>query len=346
MKYHVEVINPLQSLEWDELVLSFGGYSFFHSRSWAHVLADAYNYKPFYLMIYKNRRPTAALPAFETHSVWTGRKGVSLPFSDHCEPLLSEEACFNDLFDGVIKCARDAKWKTIEFRGGARFFSQYPTVANYNLHVLDLCPNEKDMSKRLRSSTRRNIKKASKQQIDISIDTSLESVKNFYGLNCLTRKHHGLPPQPFNFFKNIHQHILSEDKGIVVLARYQKQIIAGAVFFHFGETATYKYGASHRDYLQLRPNNLVMWEAIKWYSRRGYKQFDLGRSEPDNRGLNQFKNGWGATVRQIAYYRYDLGQKAFVESQTELPSFIHQAFRAMPIPVLRMFGALAYRHMG
>lgn len=346
MTLTIEIIDPLQSREWDEAVLSFDGYSFFHCRSWARVLADAYGYKPFYLMAYQNGRPAAAWPMFETRSVWTGRKGTLLPFSDHCSPLLSDEAFFNDLFGGTIDIGQKMKWKTIEFRGGGRFFGQYPTVANYNLHVLDLYRNEKEMTKRLRSSTRRNIKKAAKQQIDISISTSFESVKNFYGLNCLTRKHHGLPPQPFSFFKKIHKHILSEDKGIVVTARYQKRIIAGAVFFHFGDTAMYKFGASHRDFLNLRPNNLVMWEAIKWYGCRGYNRFDLGRSEPDNQGLNQFKNGWGATVRQIAYYRYDLVRQAFVESEPGIPSVVHQAFRVMPVPMLRVLGAVAYRHMG
>jgi hypothetical protein len=51
-------------------------------------------------------------------------------------------------------------------------------------------------------------------------------------------------------------------------------------------------------------------------------------------------------VRQVAYYRYDLVRQAFVESESKIPSVIHQAFRAMPLPMLRVLGALAYRHIG
>lgn len=346
MKYRTETINPLQSREWDELVLSFKGYSFFHSRSWAHVLADTYGYKPNYLTVFKHGHPVTAWPLFEIHSVLTGRKGVSLPFSDHCEPLLADDSHFNDLIGRVIDHGHRQNWKTIEFRGGGQFLGQTPKAAEYNNHVLDLCENESDLTKRLRSSTRRNINKAAKQGVEILFDTSLEALKHFYALNCLTRKHHGLPPQPFAFFRQIHRHILKEDKGAVVLARHQKRVVAGAVYFHFGDTATYKYGASHRDFLELRPNNLVMWEAIKWYGRRGYKHFDFGRSEPDNQGLNQFKNGWGATVKQVAYYRYDLVRRVFVTSERGIPPVINQAFRLIPVPVLRVLGSLAYRHMG
>ena len=107
----------------------------------------------------------------------------------------------------------------------------------------------------------------------------------------------------------------------------------------------YKFGASHRNYLPLRPNNLVMWEAIKWYGRRGFRQFDLGRSEPDNQGLNQFKDGWGAKATRIAYFRYRLADKEFLSSRATFPPLLSRAFRLMPIPLLRILGVLGYRYL-
>jgi hypothetical protein len=345
MDARVKAIDPLRFPGWDEWVQTFNGHNIFHSRSWARVLARSYGYQPHYLVLYRNGAPQAAWPMLQTQSAWAGRKGVSLPFSDHCAPLVSDEKDFNDLFDEIVSHARRHKWKSIEFRAGERFFKPFPVVANYNLHQLTLSPDEKEMLSRFRSSNRRNIKKAIKAQIDITIEASLEALREFYSLNCLTRQHHGLPPQPFKFFKNIYRYIIKKKMGIVVLARHQDRPIAGAVYFHFGETATYKYGASHRKYLAQRPNNLVMWEAIKWYASLGYKYFDFGRSEPDNKGLNQFKNSWGTTASTIAYYRYDPVRQTFLEKEDALPPFIHHVFRRMPVPVLRILGSMAYRHM-
>jgi lipid II:glycine glycyltransferase (peptidoglycan interpeptide bridge formation enzyme) len=97
----------------------------------------------------------------------------------------------------------------------------------------------------------------------VTFDNSWQSVETFYRLNSITRKHHGIPPQPKKFFKKIFEYIISARKGFVVLALQQGKPIAGAVYFLFGSEAIYKYGASDKEYQPLRPNNLVMWEAIK-----------------------------------------------------------------------------------
>jgi lipid II:glycine glycyltransferase (peptidoglycan interpeptide bridge formation enzyme) len=123
------------------------------------------------------------------------------------------------------------------------------------------------MLKRFRSSTKRNIKKALREKVTVGKYNSPEAIAAFYRLNCMTRKNHGLPPQPISFFNRIFDFVISQNKGDVFLAHYRNKIIAGAVYFHMGRKAIYKYGASKPRYLNVRANNLVMWEAIKFYGR-------------------------------------------------------------------------------
>ena len=73
----------------------------------------------------------------------------------------------------------------------------------------------------------------------------------------------------------------------------RRRPIAASVYFHFGKAAIYKYGASDKRYQHLRPNNLVMWEAIRWCIQDGYTSLSLGRTDLDDEGLRQFKNGLG-----------------------------------------------------
>ena len=108
-----------------------------------------------------------------------------------------------------------------------------------------------------KSNVRRNIRKAEKSMLAIDVSQSLESVKNFYILNCVTRQRHGLPPQPFSFFKNIHKHLLMNGYGKVISARFKGKTIASAIFLGFSDWVIYKYGASDSRYQQLRPNNLI-----------------------------------------------------------------------------------------
>jgi lipid II:glycine glycyltransferase (peptidoglycan interpeptide bridge formation enzyme) len=162
----------------------------------------------------------------------------------------------------------------------------------------------------------------------------------------MTRKHHGLPPQPYHFFKKIYDHIISKNLGFVVLASHENRNIACAVFFHFGDKAIYKYGASDRNYQHLRANNLVMWEAIKWYCQNGYKSLSFGRTESENRGLKQFKTGWGTRENVINYYKYDFKKDTFTTDHLTVTKLQQSFFRKMPIPLLNIFGSLLYRHIG
>src|SRR6266540_5852058 len=77
-------LNPLETPGWDNLVLTHPEASFFHSASWAAVLRDTYGHRPHYFCAMKGERLAATLPVMEVNSTLTGRRGVSLPFTDEC----------------------------------------------------------------------------------------------------------------------------------------------------------------------------------------------------------------------------------------------------------------------
>ena len=346
MPLKLEVINPAHYDDWDNILLSSPDCSFFHSSAWSKVLCETYNYKPNYFTLFDGNRLLALIPVIEINSILTGRRGVSLPFSDYCEPIIDKSVQFKDFLAQIIKHSKKNKWKYLELRGGERLLNDTKPAAQYLGHTLNLSQNEGQIFSSFRNSTVRNIKKAEKTNVDVKLYNSLDSIKQFYILNCMTRKQHGLPPQPFKFFKKVYDHIISKEMGFVVLASYQKKYIAGAVYFHFGEKALYKYGASDRSYQHMRANNLVMWEAIKWYCRNGYKNLCFGRTEAENQGLRQFKSGWGTKEHTVKYYKYNLLTDAFIENSQRIDPLYNKALSKMPIPLLKTMGTLSYKHMG
>jgi hypothetical protein len=170
-------------------------------------------------------------------------------------------------------------------------------------------------------------------------------VAAYYRLHCATRWHHGLPPQPWSFFRKLHEHVIAPGKGIVALAEFQNQWIAGAVFAHHRDRAIFKYGASDPRYQHLRPNNLVMWEAIRWCCRSGMRSLSFGRTELNNEGLAHFKRGWGAAEGRVQYHKFDLRSNRFVGEEKGMKAS-YTAFKVLPLPVLRLAGNLLYRHAG
>jgi hypothetical protein len=346
-----QIIDPTKYPDWDEILLRIPGASFFHSSAWARVLSEAYGYTPLYFTVIENGNLRALVPMMEVDSFLTGRRGVSLPFTDYCEPIVDERIQFQDLLNHIIDYGKKRGWKYLELRGGK---DKLPNASNSECYLgnnLDISRKENEIFLNFRESTRRNIKKGESQGVVVQISERHAAIEEFFRLNCMTRKKHGLPPQPFHFFGKIYQYIICRGLGFVGLASHDGQNIAGAVFLHFGDKAIYKYGASDRKYQELRANNLVMWEGIKWSCNHGYKTFCFGRTELENEGLQQFKSGWGPEEHQIQYLKYDLRQGIFISNNKNPErgtrnAFLNPLFQRLPIPALNVIGSWLYRHMG
>jgi hypothetical protein len=342
----IQIINPLEIPNWDKQVLRLPGSSFFHTVAWAKLLSEAYNYKPTYFTLFRDDEIVGLVPLMEIESVLTGKRGVSLPFTDYCQPIAQNKDQFQDMLYAATDFGRKQNWKYLEIRGGEDFFSDHQSSEQFYGHTLDLTAGSQKIYSNLRDSTRRNIKKAQKEQVSVSISTSLPSIKDFYRLNAMTRKEHGLPPQPYSFFRFLYDYIISKQIGFIVAASYNDIAISANVFFCFGKEVIYKYGASDKTYQNLRPNNLVMWEAIKWSADHGFEKLCFGRTEMENTGLRQFKSGWGSMEHLIRYYRYDLRNDTFVSDTSDIHPLYKNIFRKLPLPILNMIGRILYRHMG
>ena len=339
-----QLLNPLEHDGWDGLLGTHSDSSFFHTAAWAGVLRETYGFNPAYFTVCENTSLLSLLPVMEVNSRLTGRRGVALPFTDFCEMPDYDSTLKNLLIPAAIAYGRQKGWAYLEMRGARELFSDVPAWQSFLSHELKLHKDEGRMFAGFDSATRRAIRKSEKLGVIVEISDSFDAVQSFYALHCKTRKKHGLPPQPSRFFQNIHKHILSRQMGLVVTARRRQNIIAAAIFFHFGAKAIYKYGASDETFQELRGNNLVIWEAIKWYGANGAKALHFGRTSIANEGLRRFKLAWGSDEQTIEYLRYDLQKSCFVTGKDRVIGWYNTVFRALPIPLLRMIGRLLYRH--
>ena len=342
----IQFIDPINLPSWDEDIRRFPQASFFHETAWAKILSESYGYRPAYLTLMHAVEMTALLPVMEVTSFITGTRGVSLPFTDYCEALTFHPEIYNALLDVLKGEGRKRGWRYIELRGGAEYLGDAPAYAFFYTHKLDLSPGTAQLFKNLRDSTRRNIKKSERAGLHVQFESTLDALKEFYRLNCLTRREHGLPPQPWAFFENVFKHIIQPGHGLVANVLHENKVIASNVYFRFGDTAIYKYGASDKRYQNFRANNLLMWEAIRRYADDGCRQLCFGRTEPWNEGLRQFKTGWGTEESIIKYYRYSTLENSFMPARREISSLTKSIFSNMPLFLSRKIGNVLYRHFG
>lgn len=342
---NIKIINPIDFHNWNEQIADLPGSTIFHTSNWTRVLTDSYSYKPRYFCTLSKGKLQNVIPIMEISSPFTGKRGVSLPFSDRVDPIVDDLATFKKIFESIVKFGTSNGWESITFRGGDKFFRSDQSFEFYINSFIQINGSQQNLFNKFKSSTRRNIKKAEASDLKTTVSVTEESVKSFYRLNCLSRKGHGLPPQPFRFFKNIYQYLIDQKKGFVCLSTYENKPVSGVFFLHFNRKAFYKYGASDKRFLHLRPNNLSMWHALKECLKDNIEFIDLGRSEAQHQGLIQYKRGWNAKEEKINYYKYNIKENNFLSKKPNL-YFSNKIFKHFPVSLLKAIGSILYRHVG
>lgn len=66
----------------------------------------------------------------------------------------------------------------------------------------------------------------------------------------------------------------------------------------------YKFNASAPVHLSLRPNDLLIWEAIKYGQTQGYTHLDFGLSDWDQAGLVRYKRKFASEEKTISFLQY------------------------------------------
>jgi hypothetical protein len=342
-------VDPTRDSAWDEALSSLAGRvhpTFFHSTAWARVLRESYGYAPLYLLAKRGQRVCGVLPLIEVNSWLTGRRGVSLPFSDECRPLADDAADEKALLEKAIDLGRDRGWRRFESQGGGDCLAADEASLSFYAHALDLQKPPADLFAGFEQAVRRALRKAEREGVQVERSATADALRAYYSLHCQTRKRHGLPPQPWSFFERLHEHVIAREQGFVMLARHHGRPISGAVFVHGGREALYKYSASDLRHQNLRPSNLVLWHAIQWLSQNGFARLSLGRTSTGNEGLRQFKQGWGTTEYKVAYLKFDYRQNRLVRGEDEAYGWHNAVFQRLPGFAARWAGALLYRHWG
>jgi Acetyltransferase (GNAT) domain len=341
----MRICDPVHNPGWDHLVALHRDAGCFHTSAWAKVLHQTYNHHPFYLRFSRGRRLAALIPLMEVRSRFTGCRGVCLPFSDVCEPLIFDSEALDLVRDRLVRFARERGWRHLEIRGGKSFQSTSDSATKFYGHTLDLRHRVEELANRFDGAVRRAIRKAERSDISALAVRNRQAIDDFYRLHVQTRRRHGLPPQPASFFQNIYEHIIKPGLGFIVVARRGSRPIAAAVFFRFGKNAVYKYGASDKRFQEFRANNLAMWQGIQLLARTGVEKLHFGRTDCENDGLRRFKLSWDTQEETIDYFRVDPSGRPCLTPVRRDAGLHKRIFGRLPLMFNRLAGSILYPHL-
>jgi CelD/BcsL family acetyltransferase involved in cellulose biosynthesis len=341
--------NSIDPALWDNFVERHPLGTIYHHSLWQDVIKKTYGYQPLYHLLQEDSSGLqAAISSAFVKSRLTGNRIISYPFSDTCDPLVESSEQLRVLIEAVERSRAElnARFVELRFAKAHRFIDNYPSRSEYHTYHLALDRQPEVLFRSFhKNCIQRAVRKAKREALEIVIGKTEEDMKAFYRLNLMTRKKHGVPVQPSRFFRNLWDTLFPRGMLSLLLALYKGKAIGGVIVLWFKGIAYYKFGASDKNFIQLRGNQLLMWEAVLLAQKKGCHTFDFGRTSSTNEELSEYKSRWGTEKIPLAYLQIPTVGKseALVESSRK-HAYLKKIMTHMPALINRISGELLYRH--
>src|SRR5580692_9372594 len=186
-------IDPLNDPRWSGFLDTHPRSSVFHTVAWLEALRRTYGYRAIAI--------TTSSPGMglrdgivlcRVHSWLTGRRFVSLPFSDHCEPLVDDAVNLRAMLTELKPWLRQSKARYVELRPLSALEnmpSHFRSGQSFCFHHIDLAPSlDQLFSNCHKDSTQRKIRRAEREALRYEEGRSEVLLDAFYSLLLLTRR--------------------------------------------------------------------------------------------------------------------------------------------------------------
>lgn len=343
--------DPLQDQRWNCFLHCHPKATAFHTAAWLKAVCQTYGYQCFGLTVGKQGSELKnGMVICRIRSWLTGSRLVSVPFADHCDPLVNNAEELHSMLDWLARESIRADLKYVEIRPLDRHMvpdgsSHFQQGDEFRIHLLDLRPSTEQIFQSFdKHSVQRRFKKVEKNLLNYEAGNSEELLKKFYHLMVLTRRRHRVPPQPLAWYRNL-LGAFGEQATIRVILLGETPV-ASMFTLSYGNSMIYKYGCSDERYNKWAGNACLFWRAIRDAKETGKNEFDMGRSDLDNSGLIKFKSNWGTVNSALTYWRFPEVSAARRSGASSVRAIGGTILSHLPDRWLVAVGTALYKHAG
>jgi hypothetical protein len=341
-------VDPIRDPRWLEYLEFHPAASVFHSPAWLEALRRTFNYEPF---VATTSSPGALLNNgvvfCRIASPLTGRRVVSLPFSDHCEPLADKPEELAEIAGALAHYIKRERMSYAEVRPRTPGFlmpAGFAPAHDFWLHTLDLTSGVDELFRSFhKDCIQRKIRRAEREGLVAEAGRSDALLHSFYQLLLITRKRLGVPPHPFRWFRNLIETF--GDMLEISVASSDGKPVASILTLRFKDILVYKYGCSDAHHNRLGGMPFLFWRAIRQANSLGVRELDFGRSDLNDTGLIAFKDRWGCKRSALRYWRSP-ATSASLRTHRQILDAAKPFVACIPLPLLSVVGKLVTRHLG
>jgi hypothetical protein len=279
----------------------------FHKIEWLAIVEKLLNDEVYYLFDHDSEKKiNFALPFFfKKGYLYYDMHSFSMDYDlVYGGPLMHPDELLTEVSTGMLMENNMKQAKSLIMTLPPRFPIAHCQKKNLmhicNTPIFDLTPDIDTIWQSFPyKNVRCNINKAYKNNIRVIADATghLEIFHKYLGK---TLRSFNKPVLPFQYYMEIMQlpfmHIFSAIHG-------DQPIAIGIIAAH-KDTVYYWANSSSLEHRNYRPNDLLVWEIIKWTKEHNYKYFDfLITPLSDLPGIIRFKLKFGGEIYPIYQYR-------------------------------------------
>jgi len=295
--------------QWNEAVAGLPCAHVLQSYEWGEF-KSRHAWQPSRLLLVRDGEPVAAASVLLRRlprgpwGVMYVPKGPALEYSDvelmtavltELELLARERRAIFVKIDPDVMADNSAVGKLLEGRGWRASAEQ---IQFRNTMLIDLRRSEEELLSAMKAKWRYNVRLAQRKGVEV-YQGGMDDLPSFYEMYTTTSARDEFVIRPFSYYADVWGTFLSRGLAQLLLARYEGDVLAGLILFHFGDKAWYMYGASSDRHRSLMPNHLLQWEAMRWARAHECTSYDMwGAPEVLDEsdvmwGVFRFKEGFG-----------------------------------------------------
>ena len=352
---------------WDEFISNHTEGTVYHLTDWLNILQKESSQKVLRLVC-KNEEEeiVGVFPLQYTKGFPLGLGGVpgikrlsSLPRTPIGGPLSLNEEISNLLIQKAIEIIKKDEKRLLQIKSfSSELKAETETLHKYlwrEIYITEIPDQPGEIrfgDSRNHAAIKRAVKKALKNNVEFREAETIEEIKIWYPLYLDTMRFHVTPARSLSFFTNIWKYLKPKGFMSLILSELKtdngKEIIAGSVLFKFNNTVTYAFNGSSRNHFELRPNDLLHWEAIHGAQKDGYKYYDLGEVSKDHQSLAAYKKKWATSIKEMYHYYYP--KPDGLDSEEELDAgtsgnLKQKVWQSLPLKLTEIIGEKTYKYL-
>lgn len=322
--YLVQISKELDDAKWDEFVKQVPEGHHVQSSLWSR-LKTMHNWHPLRVMILRDNEIIAGVQMLLKKIPLLGQAGyitqgpvLSSYESQDCECILAaidESMKKEGIRILFILPNRDGLPLEQHLNARGAVLQDDIRIGPEATTMVDLEQDLDTIQANMKSKTRYNVRYAARKEIVVREGT-IDDLPTFHTLLQKTAARNEFSPYSLEYFEQMYHLFTPHQHFKLLFAEHEGEILSAILLIAFSDTVIYKKGAWSGAKGNLRPNEALHWEAIKWAKTQGYRYYDFegisrvaaqsviaGEGIPDEamNTYTRFKLGFGGEIRLLPH---------------------------------------------